>query len=128
MDDCYKCCEINTVSLTYGSLQVLPWNNDTTIEKMDSCNRCRQITDFIQHIHSWNQGGIIISNYDISLLQLLFCKNTVNLKECLAVIALLFFHSSNGWLQLELQINLIPLKNWMTASDCFKEIQYPWKY
>ena len=24
MDGCYKCCEINTVSLTYGSLQVLP--------------------------------------------------------------------------------------------------------
>ena len=39
MDGCYKCCEINTVSLTYGSLQVLPWNNDTTIEKMDGCNR-----------------------------------------------------------------------------------------
>ena len=39
MDGCYKCCEINTVSLTYGSLQVLPWNNDTTIGKMDGCNR-----------------------------------------------------------------------------------------
>ena len=36
-----------------------------------------------------NQGGIIISNYDISLLQLLFCKNTVNLKEGVAAIALL---------------------------------------
>ena len=47
---------INTVSLTYESLQVLPWNNDTTIEKKDSCNRCRQITDLIQYIHSWNQG------------------------------------------------------------------------
>ena len=46
----------NTVSLTYESLQVLPWNNDTTIEKKDSCNRCRQITDLIQYIHSWNQG------------------------------------------------------------------------
>ena len=33
MDGCYKCCEINTVSLTYGSLQVLLWNNDTPIEK-----------------------------------------------------------------------------------------------
>ena len=56
MDGCYKCCEIKSVSLTYGSLQVLPWNNDTTIEKMDSCNRYHQITDFIQYIHSWNQG------------------------------------------------------------------------
>ena len=47
---------INTVSLTYGPLQVLPWSNDTTIEKKDSCNRCRQTTDLIQYIHSWNQG------------------------------------------------------------------------
>ena len=91
MDDCYKSCEINTVSLTYGSLQVLPWNNDTIIEKMDDCNRCRQLTDFIQYIHSWNQGGIIISNYDISLLQLLFCKGTVNSKECVA--AIVFFYN-----------------------------------
>ena len=57
MDGCYKCCEINTVSLTYRSLQVLPWNNDITIEKMVGCNRCRQITDFLQHIHFWNQRG-----------------------------------------------------------------------
>ena len=26
----------------------------------------------------------IVGNYDISLLQLLFCKNTVHLKECVA--------------------------------------------
>ena len=113
MDGCYKCCEINTVSLTYGSLQLLQWNNDTTREKMDGCNRWRQITDFIQYIHSWNQGGIIISNYDISLLQLLFCKDILNLKECVVAIVLLKQkegHSSNRWLQLELQINLIPFK------------------
>ena len=84
-----KRCETRTMSLTYRSLQVLPWNNDTTKEKMNGCNRCYQITDFIQYIHSWNQGGIIISNYGISLLQLLFCKNIVNLKECVAVIVLL---------------------------------------
>ena len=43
----------------------------------------------IQYIHSWNQGGIIIINYDISLLQLLLCKSIVNLKECVAAIVLL---------------------------------------
>ena len=32
---------------------------------------------------------IKISNYDISLLQFLFCKNTVNLQKCVAAIALL---------------------------------------
>ena len=46
----------------------------------------RQKTNLIQYIHSWNQGGIIIINYDISLLQLSLCKNIVNLK--------------NAWLQL----------------------------
>ena len=45
--------------------------------------------EFIQYIHSWNQGGIIIINYDISLQQLLLCKNKVNLRECVAVIVLL---------------------------------------
>ena len=30
-------------------------------------------------------------------------------------------HSSNGWLQLELRINSIPLKKGMTTSACFKE-------
>ena len=55
-------------------------------------------------------GGIIISNYDSSLLQLLFCKNTKNLKECVAAFALLFCYSSNVWLQLELRINTIPLQ------------------
>ena len=41
------CHKINTVSLTHGSLQMLPWNNDTAIEKADGCNQCRQITDFL---------------------------------------------------------------------------------
>ena len=45
--------------------------------------------EFIQYIHSWNQGGIIIINYDISSLQLLLCKNILNLKECVAEIVLL---------------------------------------
>ena len=83
MDDWYKCCEINTMSLTYGSLQVLLWNNDATIKKINSCNWCRQITDFFKYIHSWNQEGIIISNYDISSRQHLLCENTVNLKKIL---------------------------------------------
>ena len=60
MDGCNKCCEINTVSLICGSLQVLPWNNDTIIEKMDSCKWCRHIKNFFQYMHAWNQGGIII--------------------------------------------------------------------
>ena len=70
----------------------------------------------------------LISDYDIALLQFLFCKSTVNLKECVAAIARLFCHSSNGWLQLELQMNSIPLKKGMSASACFKETQYPGKY
>ena len=89
MDGCNKCCEIDTVSLTYGSLQVLPLNNDTIIEEMNGSDRCHQITDLIQYIHSWNQEGIIIINYDISLLQLLLCKSIVDLKECVAAIDLL---------------------------------------
>ena len=69
--------------------KVLPWNYDTAIEKMDDCNRYHPITDFIQYIHSWNQGGIIISNYDISLLQYLFFKKIMNLKERVAAIVIL---------------------------------------
>ena len=89
MDGCNRCCEIDTVSLTYGSIQVLLWNNNTIIEKINGSNRCRQIVDFIQYVHYWNQGGIIIINYDISSLQLLLYKNIVNLKECMAAIVLL---------------------------------------
>ena len=58
----------------------------TAIRKMDGFNLYRQITDFFQYRHAWNQVGIIISNYDISLLQFLFCQNTVNLKECVSSI------------------------------------------
>ena len=36
-----------------------------------------------------DQVGITVSNYDISLLQLLLCKDILNLKECLAAIVLL---------------------------------------
>ena len=78
MNGCYKFCKLNTMALIYGLLQVLLWNSDTSIEKMDRYDWCRQITDFFQYIHSSNEGSIIISNYDISLLQLLFYKNTVN--------------------------------------------------
>ena len=58
-------------------------------KKIDDWNWCRHVTDFFQYIHAWNQGGIIISIYDISLLQFLTCKNTINLKECVAEIAFL---------------------------------------
>ena len=66
MDGYNKCLEINSLYLTHGSLQVLPWNSDTVIEKIDCWKGCRHITDFFQYIHAWNQGGIIISIYDIS--------------------------------------------------------------
>ena len=69
--------------------------------------------NFIQCIHSWNKGGSIISNYDISLLQPLSCKKKANLKECVAAFVLLQLktgHSSNGRLKLELWINSIPFK------------------
>ena len=46
MDGCNKCCGINTESLKYGWLQVLPWNNDTITEKKDDRNLCRQMADF----------------------------------------------------------------------------------
>ena len=84
MNNCKKCCEINTVSLTNVSHQVhtVVWY--------------RQITDFFQYIHAWIKEGFIIINYDLSLLQFLFCKNTV--------FALLFCYISNGWLQLELEL------------------------
>ena len=85
--DGYKCCEINTVSLTSGSLQVLPWNNDSIIEKMDGWKWCRHIKNFFQYMHTWNEGAIIIS-FSISILQFLFCKNTINLKEWVAAITL----------------------------------------
>ena len=76
------------MSLTYGSFQVFPWNNDATIEKMDSCDWCHKITDFFQYVHSWNQGDIIISSYNISCYNCC-CAETINLKECMAAIVLL---------------------------------------
>ena len=68
------------------------------------------------------KGVFIISNYDIFLLQLLFCKNKANLKECVAAIALLLYkkvHSSIRWLNTSeksddckclSQRNTVPLK------------------
>ena len=52
MIGCKESCEINTVQLIYGSIQVLPWNNTTTIEKIDSCDWRRKLTDFFQYMHS----------------------------------------------------------------------------
>ena len=71
MDCCSKCCEINTVSMTYGSLQVLPWSNDPIIEKMDGWKWCHHITDIFQDMHAWNQGCIkIIMIFPCNSLQL----------------------------------------------------------
>ena len=53
---------------------------------MPTGNRCRQIRNFIQYRHFWNQWDVIIIDYDISLQQLLLCKNIVNSKECEAEI------------------------------------------
>ena len=85
---------------------------------MMSCSRLLSIYACL------NQGGIIISIYDISLLQFLFCKKAVNLKERVAAIALLLQkngNSLNGWLQLDLRINSIPLEIGMNARACLKE-------
>ena len=48
-------------SLTYGSLQVLMWNNNATIKQINDWNWYRHITDFFQYTHAWSQGGIMIS-------------------------------------------------------------------
>ena len=78
LDDWSKCCEIKPSHLAYGLLQVLSWNNDSIIEKKG----WQQL--IFQYIHAWNQRRITVRNYDISLLQLMFCKNTVDLKERMA--------------------------------------------
>ena len=103
MDDCHKCCEVNAVSLTYGSLQVLPWNNDSIIEKMAGWKWCHHITDFFQYMHAWNQGCIKIIIYDIFLLQFLFCKTQQILKNAWIQCSFMIKKglSSYGWLQLE---------------------------
>ena len=79
--------------------------------------------------HAWNQAGIIISIYDISLIQFLFCKNTINLKECVAAIALLLYkkhHSWKKWLHLKLWINSIPFKKrWLQVLA--QRITVTWK-
>ena len=67
MNGCSKCYDINSASVTYESLQLLPWNNDIIIEKIDSYDWCLQVTDFFQYRHQWNIGVIIFSNYDVSL-------------------------------------------------------------
>ena len=76
-------------------------------------------------MHAWNQGGIIISIYDISFLKFLFCKNTVSLEEWVAAKRA---SSTNGWLHLDLHINSILLKKGiMTADVCFKKLTVPLK-
>ena len=86
MDGCNKCCEIGSVSLTYGSLQVLRRNNDTIIEKRNGSNICCQLTRHSIYTFVKSGGKTIIIKYDISLLQLSLCKNIAHLK--------------NAWMQL----------------------------
>ena len=114
----------NTVSLTYGSLQVLPWNNDSIIEKMAGWKWCHHITDFFQYMHAWNQGCIKIIIYNISLLQFLFCKNTANFEKCMD--AMLLYNKKGAYHRMDgCNWNCeLALKKGMTASACFKETQY----
>ena len=117
------------MSLTYGSLQALPWKNDTIIEKMDGRKWCRHIRDFFQYMHAWIQGSVIICIY-ISLQQFLFCKNSkfdwMSGGNCSFLIEKKG-NSLNGWLQLDLRINSIPLKIGIAASACLKKTEYPWQ-
>ena len=53
---------------------MFPWNNGTVIEKLDDWKWYSNIIDFFQYMHAWNQGGIVIGTYNISLLKFLFCK------------------------------------------------------
>ena len=72
---------------------------------MDGWKWCCHITDWFEYTHTWNQGGIIISIYDIFLIHFLFCKNTVNLNKLV-----------------DLPINSISLKKgMMTAGTCLKK-------
>ena len=91
------------------------------IEKKNVPNRCRQITDFIQYVHSWNQEGIIIINY-ISLLQHLLYKNIVNLKECMAAIVLLF--TENSQLQTSQIADMPWIADKMFSSKCNNLLNY----
>ena len=52
------------------------------IEKISGSDSCCQITDFIHYMHSRNLGGTIIIDYDISLSQLLLCKNSKFKRIC----------------------------------------------
>ena len=135
MDGCNKCCGIDTVSLTCGSLQVFPWNNNTIIQKINGSNRCRQITDFIQYIHSWKQGGIIVINYDISLLQLfLQWRNWGSASGArappwkkIAQIKAMFFSESNMYLHQEIKRERtwgFSKKTTSLGSSTYIEIEY----
>ena len=65
-DCCIKCCEIKTVSLTYGSLQVVPWNNDPIIEKIDDWKWCHHITDSFSR-YACLKPRMYQNYYDVSL-------------------------------------------------------------
>ena len=117
MDGCNKCCEINTVSLTWGLLQVLPWNNDIIINKMDGWKRCHT-TDFFQYMDAWNQGGIIIS-ISISILATISVlqkhSKFERMSDCNYSFTTKKGNSLNGWLDW----------TWLTASASLKETQHP---
>ena len=126
MDGCSKCCEINTVSLTYGSLQVLPWNNDSVIEKMYGWKWCHHITDFFQYM--------LPEIKDISKLSFMIypCCNSCSAKTQQiwknAWLQLLFYNKKGASRHRMDGYNWnyeLALKKGMTGSACFKETQYP---
>ena len=54
--------------------------NGTALIRAPRLFETRRLLEEIRYMRAENQGGIIII-VSISLLQFLFCKNTVNLKE-----------------------------------------------
>ena len=83
---------------------------------------------WLQLMPSNNRLLLIFSNYDFSLLSIPVLQKYSKFERMFGCICSLFCYSSNGWLQLELRINSIPLKKGMTPSACFKETQHPGKY
>ena len=93
--------------LTYGLLQVLPWNIDTTIEKMGGCNWCCQMTSFNIYMPETKELSLLLTMISPCCNS---CSAKTSKSECVAAFALLFCSLSNGWLQLKLRINSILLK------------------
>ena len=77
-----------------GGLQYVLWNKHSALDMMDHFKCTREIRTDRRNallLMSSNNRLITVDNYDISLLQfLLFWKNKLNLKECVAATAPLY--------------------------------------